>query len=91
MSKGKKVLFINPSQFGYSAGYHYYCKYLKDEFDIDFLCIDKGLVKIDEPGVRIIYKNAENNKIKQLLSFILHAIRVTRQKDYDIIFCVYFR
>ncbi|HPD58071.1 MAG TPA: hypothetical protein PKW17_12575, partial [Smithellaceae bacterium] len=92
MNKQKrKLLFVNPNQFGYSAGYHYYCKYLKHEFDIDFLCIDKGLVKFEEPDVRVIYQNAEKNKIKQLVNFILQAIRVSRQKEYDIIFSVYFR
>ncbi|HDQ16108.1 MAG TPA: glycosyltransferase [Bacteroidetes bacterium] len=87
----RKLLIVNPNQFGYSAGYNYYCKYLKDEFDIDFLYIDRGLVKVDEPGVQIIYRNSKKNRIKNLLSFILYAIKLSRQKDYDVIFCVYFR
>jgi len=41
----RKLLIVNPSQFGYTAGYRYYCMYLKYEFDIDFLCIDRGLAK----------------------------------------------
>jgi len=87
----KKLLIVNPNQFGYSAGYQYYCKYLKDEFDIDFLCIDRGFVKVDAPSVQVIYRNFKKNRINNLLSFILYAIRLSRKNKYDIIFSVYFR
>lgn len=87
----RKLLIINPNQFGYSVGYHYYCKYLKNEFDIDFLCIDKGFPKIDESKINIIYRPDEKNRLKRLLGFIYHAVRITWHKKYDVVFCVYFR
>lgn len=87
----QKLLIVNPAQFGYSAGYHYYCKYLKDEFDIDFLSIDRGLIKVTEPGIRIIYQQPSNFRISTLLNFIFQAVLLSRKKKYDIIFCVYFR
>ncbi len=87
----KKLLIVNPAQFGYGAGYHYYCKNLKDAFDIDFLCIDKGFTKIDESKINIIYWPDEKNRLKRLLGFIYHAVRLSWGKKYDVVFCVYFR
>lgn len=91
MISDKKLLIINANQFGYSAGYHYYCRYLKKDFEIDFLCFDKGLAKVVEPGVNIIYRDFNQNKIKRLIGFIRYAIKLSRQKDYDAILCVYFK
>lgn len=91
MKSKKKLLIINPvHQLGYGAGYYYYCKYLKNEFDIDFLGFDKGLTKVDVPDIRAIYLNFGKNRIIRLLSFILYAIRLSRRNEYHAIFCVYF-
>jgi len=91
MISKEKLLIINANQFGYSSGYHYYCRYLKKDFEIDFLCFDKGLAKVVEPWVNIVYRDFNQNKIGRLIGFVRCAIRLSRQKDYDAILCVYFK
>jgi len=87
----KKLLFVSPEQFGYLSDHYYYCKYLKNHFEIDFLCFDKGLPKINEDGVNIIYLNYHQNKLQRLLYFIFYAIRITRKNIYDILLTDYFK
>ena len=35
-----KIVIINKTQFGYHTDYYKYCEYLKDDYDITFLCFD---------------------------------------------------
>ncbi|OQB30075.1 MAG: Glycosyl transferases group 1 [Bacteroidetes bacterium ADurb.Bin174] len=92
MNKQKKsLLIVNHNQFGHAAGIHHYCKYLKNDFEIDFLCFDRGLTKINESGINVIYHMPDENRAQRHLSFIFHAIIMSRQKDYNTVFCVYFR
>lgn len=45
------VLFVIPNQFGYSAGYYYYCKYLLDAgFRVGMISLDLGKQKIELEG-----------------------------------------
>jgi len=91
MKTKRRVLIINPvHQLGYGAGYYYYCKYLKPEFDIDFLGFDKGLPKVDLPGIKIIHLSMEKNRVIRLFHFTLRCLALTRQNEYDSIFCVYY-
>jgi hypothetical protein len=87
----KKLLFVSPEQFGYLSDHYYYCKYLKNNFEIDFICFDKEQPKINEEGVNIIYLNFNQNKLQRLLYFIFYAIRITRKNIYDILLTDYFK
>jgi len=87
----KKLLIINPNQFGYYAGYYYYCKYLKDKYDITFVCLDRGLKKIEMAGVAVKYLSFNMNKIKRLFLFITTSIKETYNKRYDLVFTVAFK
>ncbi|MCK9217529.1 MAG: glycosyltransferase [Firmicutes bacterium] len=72
----KNVLFVIPDQFGYSAGYYYYCKYLIQEgFDsVGVICLDCGKPKVEAPeGTAVYYvkaKNALHNRLQMLLVFL---------------------
>lgn len=82
----KKLLIVNPQQFGYGAGYYYYCKYLKNYFEIDFICFDRKWGKVKLDGINIIYKKFERNKLLRLISFLIFIIKITYKKDYDVLF-----
>ena len=86
----KKLLMVNGSQFGYSAGHYYYCKYLRDEFEIDYVCFDRGKTKMTLEGVNVHYLSFTGNKLKRTLRFILTAIRLSKQLKPDSLFFVYF-
>ena len=47
----RSVLFVIPDQFGYSAGYYYYCKYLLEAgYRVGVLSFDIGKKKIELEG-----------------------------------------
>ena len=88
----KKILIINPNQYGYSAGYFYYVKYLKQYFEIDYICYDKGLSKVDSQGIRVIYKDFnKRSRVFRLLDFIYSSIKLSLSNNYQSIFTVNFK
>ena len=91
MNNKKSLLIINPNQYGYMAGYHYYCKYLKDYFNIDFLCFDKGFIKIEELGINIHYIKYNQNIILRNISYLIKAFQLSRKTKHDCVFCVDFK
>lgn len=85
-----KLLLINGAQFGYSAGHYHYCKYLKDVFDIHYICYDRNLPKLELLHVNVTYIPFEVSKTKRLFSFIKTAIKISHVTKPDVLFIVYF-
>lgn len=50
-----KILIINKTQFGYHTDYYKYCEYLRDDFDVTYLCFDSGLKKLEIENVNVKY------------------------------------
>lgn len=66
-----KILFINPIQFGYSAGHYHYCKYLENDYDITYITFDQGFDKVFLEKTKVIYCNRfNNNKVLNILNFV---------------------
>jgi glycosyltransferase involved in cell wall biosynthesis len=86
-----KLLIVNNGQFGYQAGYYHYAKYLKDEFDITFLCHDRGWSKVELDGIKVQYISFRNKKIVRHLRWVRAVIQEIKVGGYDIVFSVYFR
>ena len=81
-----KILIINPTQFGYSTGYFYYCKYLADlGHEIDYFCLNYKLPRIKITNVRVKYLNISNSCFNWRIPFF-KSISKTQFNDYDIIF-----
>lgn len=87
----KKLLFVNQSQFGYHIDYLQYCKYLKDDFDITYLCWDYCKRKIEEAGISVLYVSREGNILKRNKTFIQNVLKCIKQQNFDLIFIHYFR
>ena len=81
----KKLLFISPSQFGYLTDYYYFCKYLRDRFEVSFICFDRGLPKRGMDKVNVRYISFEGNKFKRYGRW-LQAIRETAQSGFHLFF-----
>ncbi|MBK7478816.1 MAG: hypothetical protein IPI69_03165 [Bacteroidales bacterium] len=86
MNDKEKLLFINPHQFGHTAGYYYYCKYLRTEYNIKYLGFDEGLKKLVMPGTNVIYIQQKKNKILRILNFLYNSIRESYRCNYDILY-----
>lgn len=89
MSK-KKLLFINQIQFGYHIHSVQYCKYLKEDFDITYICWDYGNKMIEEPDIEIIYISRKDNIIKRNIKFIRYVIDFIKNQNYSYVFIHYF-
>jgi glycosyltransferase involved in cell wall biosynthesis len=87
----RKILFISPSQFGYFSDHYYLAKYLRNEFQIEFLCFDKSLPRYNEPEIKIHYVNFGKNKIFRNLDYLKQAFQLTHRIKYDVVFCVDFK
>jgi glycosyltransferase involved in cell wall biosynthesis len=90
MTLNKKLLIINGNQFGYSAGHYYYCKYLKDEFQIEYICYDRGYEKLLMDGISVHYVPFDRSKFQRTFQFIKNCILLSRKISPDILFVVYF-
>lgn len=86
-----KLLIINQAQFGYHIDTYYYCKYLKDDYDITYICWDYGRPKIRENNVNVKYCSREGSLVKRNIRFIIKTIKEIKSNNYDIIFIQYFR
>ena len=86
----KKLIIINPAQFGYHIDAYYYCKYLKDEFKIVYICWDHGRPLIVLNGVQVVYVSRLGNMINRTLHFLSTALNLIRDRN-AIVFIKYFK
>lgn len=87
----KKILFINQSQYGYHIDYVQYCKYLKEDYDITFLCWDYKKNIVNEPGVIVEYISRDGNIIIRNFRFIQNALKCLNHHEFSLVFIHYFR
>ncbi len=85
----KKLLILNTKQFGYHIDTYYYCKYLKDNFEITYLCWDYGYKRTDVDGVKVKYIERKGGKITRYLRFQCAAM-MEIVNGYDICFIKYY-
>jgi len=91
MINKKKLQIVNVNQFGYSVGHYYYCKYLLDKYDIEYICFDKGRKKMKLNGVKVWYVSSKLNKIKRFFHFVVTVIKINREVNPDVLWVVYFK
>lgn len=87
----RKFLLVGQEQFGYHISSVQYCKYLKAEFDIIFLCWDYGRNKIFDDDVEIRYISRDGNIIQRNIRFINAIFKMINEQSFHHIFINYFR
>jgi glycosyltransferase involved in cell wall biosynthesis len=87
----KNLVIISQSQFGYHTDTYYYCKYLKEEYAITYLCWDHSLPKIEMDGVQVVYVNREGNALVRALRFLRKALKEIDSSSKPIVFIKYFK
>ena len=85
-----KLLIICQSQYGYQIDYYNYCKYLKDSFDITYLCYDRGREMFQEEQINVIYLKNKRNKHFSKIYFIKKIIETIKKENFDIAFIYWF-
>lgn len=95
MNNLQNIVFINPGQIGYRAGYYYYAKYLAIDknYIVHFLCFDQNLPKLNISNIHVQYINNSGNKyIRHLrwLKSVYNLIKKT-QENNTVFFLCYFK
>lgn len=62
-----KLLIIDKAQYGYLIDSYKWCEYLKEYFDITYLCYEYGQKKLTTDGIKIRYMQVGKNKILRFL------------------------
>ena len=86
----KKLLIIAQAQFGYHTPNYTYVKYLKEDFEITYICWDFNKKKIYVDGVNVIYVKRNGNFITRSMNFLKTILRISNQKN-TVIFITYFK
>ncbi len=80
----QSVLFIIPDQFGYSAGYYYYCKYLLEAgYRVGVLSFDIGKKKIELDGDFESLYITPHNTLQYRCAIFKHLFSL--KKKYDVV------
>lgn len=70
----KKILIINKAQFGYHTDYYKYCEYLRDEYNVTYLCFDSGHEKLVMEDVKVKYVSNKGSRTVRGVRFILQTL-----------------
>jgi glycosyltransferase involved in cell wall biosynthesis len=74
MSKPRLVM-VSSDQFGHNPPTYYYCKYLKNRYDLTLICWDHGQQKIEMPDVKVRYISRKGGilRIPRMIKAVLEA------------------
>ncbi len=87
----KRLLIINPAQFGYHSDTYYYCKYLGGVYAVTYICWDYGNEKIQPDNTRVVYVSRKGGKLQRLWRLMMGARTEMKRESYAVAFIVYFR
>lgn len=85
----KKLLIINKAQFGYHTDSYQYCEYLKNKYDITYMCFDTGQPKYYMNNIDVQYIPYKGSFLRRGYSFIKSCRAKIKFENYDMIFVVY--
>ena len=86
-----KILIVYPNQFGYHTDSFKYCEYLRESFDIVYVCFDQGFERLSLPDVNVIYMPYNKGKVSRLINFYSFLIQLTRKEEFELLFTVQFK
>ncbi len=89
MSKKEKILFVHLTHYGKHTNSYKYCQYLKDQYDITYLCFDQNFQKIEDETT-VIYLKGTGSSILNTFKIIGFARELISQEEYHIVYIFYF-
>jgi glycosyltransferase involved in cell wall biosynthesis len=89
MHRGKRLLIINPKQFGYHLDTYYYCKWAHDDFQITYHGFDAGQPRRTVERVCVHYVSRRGCLLVRYLRFLISCV-VECGRGYDAVFVKYF-
>ena len=86
----KELLFICNDQFGYHTDSLKYCEYLNHDYQISYLCFDKGYERIYVEDIKVVYISWNKWKLLRSIFFVLGAVK-EMLKCKGVSFIIYFK
>ncbi len=86
----KRLLIVNFAQFGYHTDTYFYCRYLRNEYAVTYLCWDYGRERVVEEGIAVRYVSREGTRAGRAIRFLGTALNELRVGSYDVVVAVYF-
>lgn len=83
------ILFIHKTQFGYHTGSYKQCEYLRNNFNITFLCFESGRKIINLENVKVKYISNKGTRVWRGIIFLLTAMKLIISFK-GVIFILYF-
>jgi hypothetical protein len=87
----KKILICCQSQFGYHIDTYYYSKYLKNEFQVTYVCWDYNKEKHKIDGVDVHYVSRSGNIFLRNIRYLNFLLCLIRKENFDFTFIKYFK
>jgi len=88
--KKETLIIVNQAQFGYHIDSFYYCHYLRNKYNIIYLCWDYGLKKIFMPGITIRYISRKGHLLTRNVRFLFQTIKTLKFR-YNYCIIKYFK
>lgn len=91
LNEKDNIIIVTWQQFGYHTDTFQYCKYLKNDVKITFICFDEGLKHIYNNDINIKYIKLLNSKLLNRLAIFSFVIFYTIKLNSKIVFIKYFK
>jgi glycosyltransferase involved in cell wall biosynthesis len=85
-----RLVVIQRKQFGYHTDSYKLACYLKNDFDITFVCFDGSQARFEKQRIRVHYVDSRGHKFFRALRLIRSCVRVISEAQGAQIFLVYF-
>ncbi len=86
----KKIFFVSPDQFGYTIDFYNYCEYLKESYQILFICPDMGQDRIEMENIEVHYIREYQSGLRFKIQFIIDACALINSNNPDLVYINYF-
>ncbi len=87
----QKIIIINQKQFGYHSDTYYYCKHLRNDYIIKYICWDYGEKKLYLKNIKVKYISRKGNIVLRNARFIFKVVSELKKNEYDLHLIKYFR
>lgn len=87
----KKLLILSQSQWGYHIDTYKYATYLKNSYDVSYLCWNYRKKIVDPEGVTVRYISRNGSLFTRNLRYLYSATTEIKKLSPDICFIKYFR
>ncbi|SER72866.1 Glycosyltransferase involved in cell wall bisynthesis [Nitrosomonas sp. Nm51] len=86
-----KLLIIDRNQFGYHSDTYYYCKYLRDDFCVSYLCFDEDKNPLTLDRVTQVYVKQKKRLLLKWYLFFSAAYGLIKKENFDFVHVNYFK